>query len=886
MQGLFSVSDVAALLKLKAEPVNGKTEWHGANPSGAGAMRDGFILYEEGNAWDRSIDARYKSFEVARMAGIEPGQYEPCIEYSNAHPNGFSPNGFPPNGHTANGHSSTNGAVSVSKIKLPEKPAPTATEPKTYDTRTLEERGVSRATLGLFHVAFCTRGNRKYKEFRCWEYPAYFVDGRQGRCRQKVCDPNQTKGDKYFWAGGDKDSMPCAYNLHHVRQHVEAGQTEMWIVESEVSTWLMHQSGLPCVNPFGSLRHIDRLIRQLKEEGIQSVQIAFDCDKAGRAGALKTLEAAREVGLTATVRKMLAPPESGYDVDDLFNDCGQKAPKFVAALKSLPVVGARELECWKEGRTQEQQTEREEEKADPKAAKAERLLAMLDGTAGVELFHTSDDECYIVLPQQFASGERIVTFPLSDAKFHRHLVHRYQRETKRVLESAVVENVVRVLEGRAFEEGHKQTVAVRVGEHNGRIYIDLCNDEWQAVEIGSDVPGGWQIITNPPVHFRRAKGMEALPIPVRGGSWDELRPLMNAEDDSNWMMIVAWLVTALRPPKYPYPILAVHGEQDSGKSSLSRMVRKIIDPNYTSLVGTSTRDERDLAIIAKNSFVIGFDNLSRVPQWFNDVLCSLVTEGSFRTRKMRADDEEMLFKAIRPIILNGINENLGQNDLRRRMFKLWLPPIPEPKKRDEMEVWDDFYKVWPRILGCLCDALCVANANVASVVLPRRVGLIDAAKWVIAAEPVLPWETGEFARVYLDNQQQAIDAANEANPVTMTILTLMERYGGFKGTADELLHQLNGLANEDTRRSPGWPSGAIQIGLALSRIAPNLRAVGIDFQRAAGHAKGRKMVLRHMTPDEMNALNPPTESEAEAETDGESNTESVWDAPDIFDEPQ
>lgn len=55
----ITVADVADLLHLSALRSNGKTEWHGPNPTGQGAKEDGFILYEEGNAWDRSIDRRY-----------------------------------------------------------------------------------------------------------------------------------------------------------------------------------------------------------------------------------------------------------------------------------------------------------------------------------------------------------------------------------------------------------------------------------------------------------------------------------------------------------------------------------------------------------------------------------------------------------------------------------------------------------------------------------------------------------------------------------------------------------------------------------------------------------------------------------------------------------
>ena len=73
-------------------------------------------------------------------------------------------------------------------------------------------------------------------------------------------------------------------------------------------------------------------------------------------------------------------------------------------------------------------------------------------------------------------------------------------------------------------------VYVRVGEHDGAVYLDLCNDAWEAVEIASD---GWRVVSEPPVRFRRAKGMESLPRPVKGGDLADFTRFANtgSEDD-------------------------------------------------------------------------------------------------------------------------------------------------------------------------------------------------------------------------------------------------------------------------------------------------------------------------------------------------------------------
>jgi hypothetical protein len=146
-------------------------------------------------------------------------------------------------------------------------------------------------------------------------------------------------------------------------------------------------------------------------------------------------------------------------------------------------------------------------------------------------------------------------------------------------------------------------------------------------------------------------------------------------------LIVAWLVVALHPDG-PYPILVLHGEQGSAKSTLTRSLRRLVDPAIP-LLRTVPRDEWDLIITARNSWVITLDNLSGAAQWLSDALCRLSTGGGFSTRQLYTDDEEILFDGRRRIILNGIEDIARSPDLADRAILLTLPPLSESMG------WDD-----------------------------------------------------------------------------------------------------------------------------------------------------------------------------------------------------
>ena len=154
----------------------------------------------------------------------------------------------------------------------------------------------------------------------------------------------------------------------------------------------------------------------------------------------------------------------------------------------------------------------------------------------------------------------------------------------------------------------------------------------------------------------------------------------------------------------PYPLLAISGEQGSAKTVLSKLLKALIDPNAAPVRALS-REERELMIAANNGYLLAFDNLSGLPNWLSDALCRLATGGSFAVRQLYTDDEEMLFEAARPILLNGIEEVVSRPDLGDRAIFLTLAPIGEAQRRPESELWREFEIARPRILGALLDAV-------------------------------------------------------------------------------------------------------------------------------------------------------------------------------------
>ena len=110
-------------------------------------------------------------------------------------------------------------------------------------------------------------------------------------------------------------------------------------------------------------------------------------------------------------------------------------------------------------------------------------------------------------------------------------------------------------------------------------------------------------------------------------------------------------------------------------------------------------------IAARKSWLMAYDNITSLPGWLSNGLCGLSTGTGFTIRSLGTDDEEIIFVAQRPIIINGINDFVEKADLGDRSFFLHLPRISRSSRRTEEAFWADFDRDCPLILGGLLDAV-------------------------------------------------------------------------------------------------------------------------------------------------------------------------------------
>jgi hypothetical protein len=292
----------------------------------------------------------------------------------------------------------------------------------------------------------------------------------------------------------------------------------------------------------------------------------------------------------------------------------------------------------------------------------------------------------------------------------------------------------------------------------------------------------------------------------------------------------------------PTPLLVLAGEQGSAKTVLTKLLRALIDPNAAP-VRALPREERELMIAANNGHLLAFDNVSGLPPWLSDALCRLASGGSFAVRRLYTDDEEVLFEAARPIILNGIEDVITRPDLADRAIFLTLPPIPERERRPESELWRDFELARPGMLGALLDAVSHGLRSLSSTRVQYLPRMADFALWACACEGAF-WLPDTFLKTYTRNRLSAIENAVDSDPLALFVRALMAERSLWIGTASELWGASTALANGAGIGVTAWPKNPRALAGRLRRSQTFLRSLGIEIEFSReGHVGNRTITI-------------------------------------------
>lgn len=191
--------------------------------------------------------------------------------------------------------------------------------------RQLLKRGISEETVRHFEITEHRNG---------WLYPV--APGTTEQRRKKFAG---AKPPKYSWYPHKPQDTPLYDPSGELASYVHDAEGELWLCTGEADVWAVWEAGIrnaTCLLQSENAHIPKRLVKQLRDMGVQRVHIAPDRDDAGAIFAKKVSSAFKDTSIELIVHQLPYPEDSKADIGKWFEDIGPE--QFGSKLAQLPRV--------------------------------------------------------------------------------------------------------------------------------------------------------------------------------------------------------------------------------------------------------------------------------------------------------------------------------------------------------------------------------------------------------------------------------------------------------------------------------------------------------------------------------------------------------------------
>ena len=400
----------------------------------------------------------------------------------------------------------------------------------------------------------------------------------------------------------------------------------------------------------------------------------------------------------------------------------------------------------------------------------------------------------------------------------------------------------------------------RVGFYDGKIYLNLHNKAHKVVEISAE---GWKVIDEyqDKVLFAPNNKALELPEPQTGGSFSDLRSLLPI-NERDFCSFVFWLVSALNPSS-ECPILCISGDHGTGKSTLTRIAKMLIDPDNAGVLAPFAKSD-DLYAASSSRYIVSIDNVSKINKNWSDRFCRLTTGTGISKRKNYSDNEAFDLHVRNPLIINGIGFEPNFDDFMDRCVFIHTEPFKSQRTSQEIE--EAFEAKRPLIVGILLDAVVAALKNESYKPSDVDFRMKGTAEFVMRAANAgaLPFSEQQLHGVLEERSKKLKAEGLKNNLLVRVICKLIDE--NFSRTGEAKIEGLSSNLWETTvkeakslRNSPiNIPNSAKDFGIRMSQLQKQLESIGIIFKTK--HVRGgTKMIFEKKFPqlsvDVLNAEN-------------------------------
>lgn len=224
--------------------------------------------------------------------------------------------------------------------------------------------------------------------------------------------------------------------------------------------------------------------------------------------------------------------------------------------------------------------------------------------------------------------------------------------------------------------------------HTGKRDIQVITpDSRYIVPNGSgDILFKWSKLSEPFTF-----GTDPLPD---GQTWydfiykDALDNVINMSHHQAVAMMAVWTIYTLLRSDLTRPILAIFGQPGSGKSTMMRMVYRLLYGRTRDLNFITT--DSDFNHVTSENPLVVFDNADTWTKWLPDVLATSISNATYETRRLFTNKETVEFRRQAMVAMTAHSPKFIREDVADRLLVLTLARRPH---------YLDEKKIQARIVG-------------------------------------------------------------------------------------------------------------------------------------------------------------------------------------------
>jgi len=465
-------------------------------------------------------------------------------------------------------------------------------------------------------------------------------------------------------------------------------------------------------------------------------------------------------------------------------------------------------------------------------------------------------------------------YKIKSTPFRYYLNKRFFQTFGKGLKSENLKDAILTFETFAI---NSQTINVytRVAPNKESIYVDLCNDKHQSVKIDKNGKG-YTIQEKTPPMFKRPKHMQALPLPqayddddLNDGKIAYFSPptLIIKQDTKNtevggYNRHILQSLPSLASQKYPYllslqqfmslkptdfflnlthivntfdverpqTLLSVSGEKGSGKSTVSKCNKSILDPSITLTMDMPKSRDELLQTLDHHHYPC-FDNVSYLSREFSDIFCRVLTGAGTSKRMLWTDDEEFIRALLTAINLNGINVCVTREDLLERSILTFAVSISDNRKT-EAELKEKFEKTLPYVLHDLYNLVSEVMKLLKTIKPKELFRMADFCKLGCCVAEAMGYGQDFFIETYRQKLNDQIKEAIYNHTLGNVLLSFMEDKAEWKGSSTNLFTAIKDFAKNEmdvSTRVKTFPSAPNLMSRQLNNLLDSFGKIGLEL---------------------------------------------------------